>query len=754
MELMWWHLFFLIPNLIFFGLLGFAWTRRRKKIALLLVMFCATAVPWTLSSFLGLISKDIDTKIFVLQIGHASISYAIVFWGIIVFEYLGWRRLTHIRFIIFFSIIPTIGVLLALTYPYHDLYWYDFDINQLDILEFKRGGLLILRNIYIYLYLSSVVILAFGRLLQTNQYFRTQVFLLMVAPIPAVFGNIAYVIGLTSGIDLTTFGLGLTALLISIGALGYDMLSTIPLARHDVISRIPIGMLTLDAQNYLIDINTMGAKIVGQSEKTLIRQNIFEFIEEPLKTTLATIQSRDKHEKYYENVEYRNAIYDIRITPLMDHKSELMGHVIIFIDITAQKKSEAVLAEKEKATREFQEYLQLLHQIRADLANYETLDEIYYQAILIGLNQLKFSRIGLRIIDPENEIVLGTYGTDAKGQIIDEHEFRKPVRDYDWMETALSSDSHTLSLNNIPLFDGNNYVKQGWSAKALLWHGNDAIGYISIDNMITNDAPRPYNMQLLSVYRTILAQTIARKRAEIEQQTLINELEAFAHTVAHDLKSPLGVINSLASLTMLENPELPEKIESFTSATYEISQKMFGIIDELLILAEMRHRQDVPLSAINMDSIVREAQHRLAPMIEETQAQIDLPDVWETALGYTPWIEQVWVNYLSNALKYGGNPPHIEIGVERLSEPYVKFWIKDHGPGIPQDELPTLFDTFTQLDKHQATGHGLGLSIVKRIIEKLGGEVGVISHLKQGSTFYFTLPAAETNNTHQSANKT
>ncbi len=743
MELMWWHLLFLIPNFIFIVLLWFAWARRRGKIGLLLVVFCATALPWTISSFISLLSQDIYTKIFVLQIGHASISYAVVFWGIIVFEYLGWRRFTQTHFIILFSIIPTLGIFLALTYPYHNLYWYDFDVNQFDILEFKRGPLLLFRNFYIYIYLGTIVSLAFGRLLQTSQYFRVQVFLLMIAPIPAIFSNIAYVVGLTNGIDISTFGLGATALLLSIGALGYDMLTTIPLARNDVMSRIPIGMLTLDSQHHIIDVNTMGATVLGHPKNALMRQNIFDFLSEPLTTVFSIIKSPSIEEKFYEEIAYREATYNMRITPLLDHLSEKMGYVIIIVDITEQKKSEKILAEKEKATREFQEYLHLLHQIRADLANYKTLDEIYYQAIYIGLHQLDFNRMGLRIIDAENDIVVGTYGTDANGQIIDEHGFNMSISDYDWMQNALSSDIHTLILEDVPLHDGDDYIKDGWSAKALLWHGNDAIGYISIDNMITSYEPRPYKMQLLSVYGTILGQTIARKRAEIEQQTLINELEAFAHTVAHDLKNPLSVINSLSALTMHENPELPDKIQDFTNSTYEISQKMFGIIDELLILAEIRHRHEIPVTQLYMDSILREVQIRLSPMIEETQAQIHLPENWEIALGYAPWIEQVWVNYLSNALKYGGTPPKIELGVDRLTTGYIKFWIKDHGAGMSKDQSANLFNTFTQVGNHRATGHGLGLSIVKRIIEKLDGEVGVESQPHKGAIFYFTLPAAD-----------
>jgi signal transduction histidine kinase len=112
-------------------------------------------------------------------------------------------------------------------------------------------------------------------------------------------------------------------------------------------------------------------------------------------------------------------------------------------------------------------------------------------------------------------------------------------------------------------------------------------------------------------------------------------------------------------------------------------------------------------------------------------------------MGYTTWVEEVWVNYLSNAMKYGGRPPQIDIGATPLDNGMIRFWVKDNGDGIPPEKLPELFTRFKRLNTLRATGHGLGLSIVKGIVEKLGGEVGVESENVpgKGSVFSFTLPA-------------
>jgi signal transduction histidine kinase len=72
----------------------------------------------------------------------------------------------------------------------------------------------------------------------------------------------------------------------------------------------------------------------------------------------------------------------------------------------------------------------------------------------------------------------------------------------------------------------------------------------------------------------------------------------------------------------------------------------------------------------------------------------------------------------------------------------VRFWVRDSGPGIPPEAQARLFTPFTRLDQVRARGHGLGLSIVRRIVEKLGGQAGLESTVGQGTLFYFTLPAA------------
>ncbi|MFQ5399923.1 MAG: response regulator [Anaerolineae bacterium] len=228
--------------------------------------------------------------------------------------------------------------------------------------------------------------------------------------------------------------------------------------------------------------------------------------------------------------------------------------------------------------------------------------------------------------------------------------------------------------------------------------------------------------------------------AELEVRNA--ELDAFAHTVAHDLKNPLNLINGFVHV--LEDSCADSMNEEQLKYLRVISwngRKMGNIIDELLILSQVR-KIEVEMEPLDMARIVRDSLNRLAFMIETQKPKMIIPQEWPAALGHAAWIEEVWTNYLSNAIQYGGRPPVVELGYDVPQNGMVRYWVRDNGAGLTAEEQARLFTPFERLDQVSAKGHGLGLSIVLRILEKLGGLAEVESVPGEGSVFSFTLPAA------------
>jgi PAS domain S-box-containing protein len=252
--------------------------------------------------------------------------------------------------------------------------------------------------------------------------------------------------------------------------------------------------------------------------------------------------------------------------------------------------------------------------------------------------------------------------------------------------------------------------------------------------------PEPARRQTAVV---VIRDVTELKRIEKERERLIEELAAYAHTVAHDLNNPIGLLISYTEL--LEqglSATAEDEIRDILQRILQTGHKLHSIVTELLLLAEVRDH-DIDMQPIDMSTMVADVLERLKNLLHKYSAEISVPTEWPAVLGHAPWIEEVWANYLNNALKYGGRPAHIEIGSDRLPDGYVRFWVRDNGDGVPLERQSQMFAPFTRLNQRHATGHGLGLSIVRRIVEKLGGQVGVESDglPGHGSVFFFTLMA-------------
>ncbi len=245
----------------------------------------------------------------------------------------------------------------------------------------------------------------------------------------------------------------------------------------------------------------------------------------------------------------------------------------------------------------------------------------------------------------------------------------------------------------------------------------------------------------IAIENAQLVQALRQRTTELEARN--EELAAFAHSVAHDLKNPLARVVGYSETLAEQHPTmLAENLDFYLNRIAKTGRKMDNIIDALLLLSEIRD-MEIDMRPLEMADIVEEVTHSLALEMEKRRATFRLPEEWPHALGYAPWIEQVWVNYISNAIKYGGNPPHIEMGAGEQEDGMIQFWVRDNGPGISSEAQNHLFTPFTRLNQVRVKGHGLGLSIVRRIVERLGGQVGVESEVGQGSLFTFTLPAAQ-----------
>lgn len=228
---------------------------------------------------------------------------------------------------------------------------------------------------------------------------------------------------------------------------------------------------------------------------------------------------------------------------------------------------------------------------------------------------------------------------------------------------------------------------------------------------------------------------------ELEQRN--RELDAYTHTIAHDLKTPLTSIPiKLELIERLLNPA-PERVVSHLHDARLITRQMATMIDQLLQLAKLRNAAEKAV-VVNADDALAAALRRLQHLIDERGVAVTSAPNLPMVLAQEQWLEEVFANLISNAVKYIGSDnaaPRISI-TGRSDGAFAHYEITDNGLGIPPEKRATLFEKFERFHPTQAEGTGLGLNIVQRIITNLRGTIGVRDADGGGTTFWFKLPAA------------
>ena len=233
------------------------------------------------------------------------------------------------------------------------------------------------------------------------------------------------------------------------------------------------------------------------------------------------------------------------------------------------------------------------------------------------------------------------------------------------------------------------------------------------------------------------------ERRTRELQDAVGELEAFTFSVSHDLRTHLVTLGGFASILWTDHrAELSPKAQEFLQRIVAASRRMDVFVQDLLSYGRVS-RAPVHFEAVSLAEVVESARTVLAGTIAEREAQV----VVETALPRVQadhtLLDRAVENLLSNAVKFvpEGRKPVVRLRA-RVHEYHVRFEVEDNGIGIAPEDVDKVFRAFERLDPGRFPGTGVGLSIVQKAVERMGGEVGVTSKPGEGSTFHILLRAA------------
>jgi two-component system phosphate regulon sensor histidine kinase PhoR len=239
-----------------------------------------------------------------------------------------------------------------------------------------------------------------------------------------------------------------------------------------------------------------------------------------------------------------------------------------------------------------------------------------------------------------------------------------------------------------------------------------------------------------------LVGAMAVLRDVTELRRLERVRQDFVANVSHELRTPLTAIKGF--IETLKETEDPDECNSYLEIVEEETDNLVFMVEDLLRLARLESSEtQLRLEAAHPAHLAAHAVHLLRPKINAKRHEVSVIDrpvplVWAD----TAMIDQVLINLLDNAVKYTPPGGRITLEYKDLQNGYVRFMIKDNGPGIERRHTERIFERFYRVDKarsRQMGGTGLGLAIVKHTIEQHGGHVGVESQPGKGSTFWFDL---------------
>lgn len=228
-------------------------------------------------------------------------------------------------------------------------------------------------------------------------------------------------------------------------------------------------------------------------------------------------------------------------------------------------------------------------------------------------------------------------------------------------------------------------------------------------------------------------------------RTALDELNRFSYSVAHDLRAPLRAMSGFSDVLQQEFAgTLDPAAQDYLCRIAEGARKMDQLIQDLLDYSRVS-RVPVKIEAVELGPLVSDILGRCQAELRQRLAQIEVAEPLPCVLAYRVALDQVISNLVSNAMKFVGPGvrPVIRIRAERIGE-VVRLWVHDNGIGIPPDQRDRIFGVFERLHPEaRYPGTGIGLAIVKRAMERMGGGVGVESVPEGGSRFWIDLRSPE-----------
>ena len=690
----------------------YTWRNRKTSGATPFSLLMLILFQWGLSYILQLAATDFQEKIFWANVTFIGVVATPVAWLTFAFEYTGRQAWMNARRLAIFSILPLTTIILVFTNGTHRLFRASEKLASEGgflLLDSTNGPWFWIHAAYTYALIMIGLFLIVRALLRWPMQYRGQMIWILLSTLTPLIANALTIFKIVPVIiDLTPFAFTVTGIGMAYALFRHRLLDIAPLARDIVIDGMKDGMIVLDANRRIVDINPAAQNILGLSgEKQPIGKQMAEVLSKWPNLIERYRNVPDAEDEITLGEGEARRWYELHLSTLRDENKSLIGQVVTVRDVTQRKLAESLLQENEIRFRQIVENASDL------IYRFDTNGYLTY-ANPSALHSMGFDKeadvLGKYFLD------LTTPETRHRLKRTYQHQFASKTKNTYHEFPGLSADGREVWF-------GQNVQ--------LIYAGDRIVGFQALARDIT------------AIKQAQEALRIARDQA-LEASRAKSQLLS---KVSHEFRTPLGGILGYAELLrdgvfgMLTDGQKKAASEILES-TNHLTSMVTELLDEAQIRANTTILQEKlfsPATLLEQASSGMEILAQKKGLKFTTSIDAEMP---AELFGDERRLKQIIINLVGNAIKFT-KEGEVRLMIARLDKDNWDIQVSDTGVGISRESRAYIFEPFRQVDNtitRDNRGIGLGLSITKQLVELMNGRIVLDSEPGKGSIFTVVLP--------------
>jgi PAS domain S-box-containing protein len=697
------------------GLLAlYTWRHRRTQAATPFAVQMIVLLQWEISYILQVAATDLATKLFWDKITFLGVVAMPVAWLVFAIEYIGRKSWINTRRLVLLSVMPLVTTIIFWTNSSQQLFRGGFSLVQ-------EGPFLLLKNsngiwfwvhaAYSYLLIMIGLVMLIRALLGWPAQYRAQMSIVLVSTLTPLIANILTIFKIVSTeIDLTPFAFTVTGVGMAYAMFRHRLLDIAPIARDLVLNGMTDGVIILDADRRVVDINPAAQQIFALLGNTQpIGKSLVDLLSQwpELAERYRRVELDEAEDEIRRGEGESQRWYELHLSTLRDENRLFIGQVIIIHDITRRKQTEKQLQESEARFRQIVENA-------SDLIYRVDMNGRFTYANPSALRAMGFER---------EEEVLGKFYLDMTTPE-SRHKLKRT-----YLHQLASKTPNTyhefpgIAKDGTEIWFGQNVQ--------LIYEGDRVIGFQCLARNIT------------AIKQAHDALLIARDQALGASRAKSQLLSK----VSHELRTPLGGILGYAELLHDDIfGDLNTRQKHVTNEIMESANYLTSMVNELLDEAQaqantltLRESSFSPAALLKASTSGMEVLAAKKGLKLETSIDANLPT---ELYGDDHRLRQIIINLLGNAIKFTKQGSvSIWMGCEDPNQWQIR--VADTGVGIPKEAQAYIFDPFRQVSESITEGNrgiGLGLAITNQLVQLMNGRIVLESEPDKGTTFTIVLP--------------